>query len=143
MSIDNRVQQPIPILPRDIAHEPGEPLAVEDDLFRQSTLDQIVGVDAIAIELESGVIQDEIDATAGLSAQRGDGFPELFEIVSEDVLFSGGEMFTTGGLEISDVFLGHVNEEGEIGGVAPTSKLSKEQLVRQVGMERDEGTYPE
>lgn len=43
LSINHRIQQPVPILSRDVRNEPGIPLAVEPDLFSQSALDEEVG----------------------------------------------------------------------------------------------------
>lgn len=43
LPINHRIQQPIPILPRDVRNKPRVAFAVEPDLLRQPALDQEVG----------------------------------------------------------------------------------------------------
>lgn len=43
LSINHRIQQPVPILFRDVRNEPGESLAMEPDFLSQPALDQEVG----------------------------------------------------------------------------------------------------
>ena len=44
---------------------------------------------------------------------------EFVQVVSENVLFSGGKSITTCRLEFLDVLLGHVDEKRQIGRVTP------------------------
>ena len=43
MSVDHRVQEPVPILLRHVRNEPRVLLSVEPDLLRQAALDQEIG----------------------------------------------------------------------------------------------------
>ncbi len=44
-------------------------------------------------------------------------------MVSENVLLCSSEVLTAGGLELLNIFLGHVDEEREIGRVTPEADL--------------------
>jgi hypothetical protein len=58
VAVDHRVEEPLEVLRRDIRDEPCEALAVEVDRRRETGLDEPVGVEAVAVELESGVVED-------------------------------------------------------------------------------------
>ncbi len=44
--------------------EPGKAFAVEVDLVGNARLDEPVGVDAVAVQLEAGVVEHKVDASA-------------------------------------------------------------------------------
>jgi len=53
LTVDTRVEDPIPIPLGDIGNEPRDLLSVEDDLRAGSRLDEPIGVDQITIKLET------------------------------------------------------------------------------------------
>lgn len=116
LTVGTSVEQPVPVLLGDVGDEPGDLLSMEDDLLAGTGLDQPVGVYQIAVQLETGVVEDKVDS-AVLDGENVVG--ELVQVVSENVLLGRGEVFTTGGLELLDVLLRHVDEKGEIGRVTP------------------------
>lgn len=145
MTVDHRVQEPVEIHARDIGNEPSETLrdrnelgvrswnqaagrktershlSVETNLGAESTLDQPIGVDAITVEFETGIVEDEIHTTAlCLSTElvRGDVLPDLLEVISENVLLSRSEVISSGRLETLDVLFAHLGKHNETGGSA-------------------------
>ena len=82
-------------------------------------------VDTITIKLEAGIVKDEVDATASLLAELLGGIPKPGHVVPEDVLFGGGEVVTTSGLQFLDIIFRHVDEKREICGVPPEADLSE------------------
>lgn len=77
--VDHRVEEPVPILLGHVRDEPREALAVEPDLPADARLDEPVGVDQVAVELEPGVVEDEVDPAI---LHRADELPELVQVVS-------------------------------------------------------------
>jgi len=116
LTVGTSVEQPVPVLLGDVGDEPGDLLSVEDDLLAGTGLDEPVGVYQIAVQLETGVVEDKVDS-AVFDGENVVG--ELVQVVSENVLLGRGEVFTTGRLELLDVLLRHVDEKGEIGRVTP------------------------
>ena len=53
LTVDTRVEDPIPVPLGDIGNEPRDLLSVEDDLRAGSRLDEPIGVDQITIKLET------------------------------------------------------------------------------------------
>lgn len=51
--------------------------------------------------------------------------PDVFEMVSEDVLLCGGKVLSSGALQALDVLLSHVDEQRQVGGVAPKADLGE------------------
>lgn len=80
---------------------------------------RILTIDTVTVQLKPSVIEDKIDTAASLLADISEAFPDSIEVVSEDILFGGGEMIAASGLEGFDLLFGHVDEEGKIGRVAP------------------------
>ena len=87
MTIDHRVQEPVPILPRHVRDEPRVLLSVEPDLLGEPTLDQEIGcvsepqtsvtdidgslakaltIDEITVELKTGIIEDKVNSSSAL-----------------------------------------------------------------------------
>lgn len=89
---------------------------MEDDLLADSALDQPIGVDEITVKLESGIVEDKVDP-ASLHGSNLVG--NLVEIVTQNVLFGGRQVLSSGGLQLLDVLLGHVDQEGQVGRVSP------------------------
>lgn len=107
---------------------------MEDDLGTDTGLDEPVGVDEIAVQLETwlvsfcctvsmsrsdqltGVVEDKVNPA---TLDVGNVVGKSTEVVSENVLLGRGEVVTTGRLELPDVLLGHIDEERQIGGVTP------------------------
>lgn len=81
----------------------------------KSRLNQPVGVDAIAVEFETSVIEDEIHATSFLSSELlgRDVFPDLLEVVSENILFRSSKVFSSSRLKTFDIFLTHLHNHDE------------------------------
>ncbi len=121
-AVEHRVEEPVPVFTCDVRDEPGEALAVEVDLVGDARLDEPVGVDAVTVQLETGIVKDEID-TATLHV--GNELPETVEVVTENVLFGSGKVFTSRGLEVLDVIFGHVDEERQVGSVTPEADLGE------------------
>lgn len=116
LTVHTRVEDPVPVELGDIGNEPGDLLSVENDLGTDARLDEPVGIDHVAVELETGIVKDKVDSTA-LDGQ--DVVGQLVKVVSENVLLRRGEMVSSGRLKLFDVFLGHVDEKGQIGRVTP------------------------
>lgn len=47
---DHAVEKPLPILTRHVRDEPRKALAMEANLGREATLDEPIGVDAVAVQ---------------------------------------------------------------------------------------------
>ena len=116
VTIGHRVQDPVPVLLGDIGNEPGDLLSVEDDLRAGTRLDEPVSVNHVTVQFETGIVEDKVDS-AILDGE--DVIGEFGKVVSENVLLSGGEVVTTGRLELLNVLLGHVNEKRQVGRVTP------------------------
>lgn len=116
LTVGTAVEEPVPVLLGDIRDEPGNLLAVEDDLRACTRLDEPVGIDQITVQLETGIVENKVDSTV----LDGHGvIGELVKVVSKNVLLGRSEMFTTGRLELLDVLLGHVDQQRQVGRVAP------------------------
>jgi hypothetical protein len=70
----------------------------------------------ITVELEPGIVEDKVDPA---SLHGGDLVGDLVEVVTQDVLLRGREVLSSGGLQLLDVLLGHVDQEGQVGRVSP------------------------
>jgi len=134
MTIDHRVQQPVPVLPRHVRDEPRVLLSVEPYLLRKAALNQEVGytsqkftlatsttslmvpievltIDEVTVELETGIVEDKIDSSSALTLECFHGLPQLGEAIVEDVFLGASELFTAGSLQFLNLFLGHVDEQ--------------------------------
>lgn len=80
-------------------------------------------VDHVAVKLEASIIEHKVDPTTGVATEVTDDLPKTANVVSENVLLCSSKMFTTGGLQLPDILLGHVDEEREIGRVTPEADL--------------------
>ena len=89
---------------------------MEDDLVACAGLNEPVGVDQVTVELETGIVENKVNSAI---LDGRDVLGEFVEVVPENVLFSRGEVVTTGRLKLLDVLLGHVDQQGEIGRVTP------------------------
>jgi len=89
---------------------------VEDDLVADPALDEPVGVDHVAVELEAGIVENKVNS-AVLDLEHVLG--ELGEVVAENILLGCGKVVTASRLELLDVLLGHVDEQGKVGRVTP------------------------
>lgn len=128
LPVDARVDEPGPIVPGHIADEPRETFAVEVNLADFAGLNEVVGykmneralsllkggsyrrphtVDHIAVKLEPGVIENEIETT---TLECADDFPDFVDVVPENVLFRGSESLATSGLQFLDVGFGHLEK---------------------------------
>jgi len=114
---------------------------MEPDLLGKPTLDQEIGyalqpctsitntdslvivndltIDEVAVKLETGIVEDKVDPSSTLVLELFHGLPQLGEVVIEDVLFGPSELFATGSLQPLDLFLGHVDEQRQVGRVTP------------------------
>ena len=97
---------------------------MQDDVGREAGGEQVAGQDQVDVELEAGVVEDDVDAAlliAGFlgSEQQIEGGGE---VVDEDVLL--GCLPRLGALELLDVLVGQVGEEGQVGRVAPEADLA-------------------
>ena len=70
-----------------------------------------ITINTVAVQFESGIVQDEIYATASLVSKGLKCLPKPVEVIAEDILLRSSEMITTGGLEGFDLLLGHVDKE--------------------------------
>ena len=68
-------------------------------------------IDAIAIQLESGVIEHEVDATARVRSQVDDCFPQALHVVAENILFRRCEAVAACRLQRFDLLFRHVDEK--------------------------------
>jgi hypothetical protein len=91
LAVRARVEEPVPVLLGHVRDEPGQLLAVEDDLVADARLDQPVGVHEVAVELETGIVEHKVDAPA---ADLGDVVGKSVEVVTEDILLGRGEGVT-------------------------------------------------
>lgn len=66
--------------------------------------------------IRTGIVEDKVN-TAALDASHVLG--QRGEVIPENVLLGGGERVTAGRLELLDVFFSHVDQEGQVGRVAP------------------------
>ena len=103
-----------------LAH-PGESLSVEADLSANTARDQKVCIDHVAVEFETGVIEDKVDSSI---LHFADDLPERVHVVSKNVGFGGSEVLSSGRLESLDIILGHVDQERKIGRVTPQADCS-------------------
>lgn len=92
---------------------------MELDVGGKPTLDEEIRVDTVTVQFKPSVIEDEVDTPTGLPAEPLDALPELWQVVSENVLFGSGEMFAAGRLKSLELLFSHVDEEGKIGRVTP------------------------
>lgn len=79
---------------------------MEDDFAADTARQEEIGIDQIAVELKTGIIEDEVDASA---IELADELPNLLRVVSEDVGLGAGEVIPSGGLESLDVLLAPVH----------------------------------
>ena len=106
---------------------------MEPNLLGQATLDQEVGytlqtcasvtgvkligpvkvptIDEVTVELETGIVEDEVNPPSALGLEPFHSLPQFREAVVEDVLFCPCKLFTTGSLQGLDLLLGHVDEQ--------------------------------
>jgi hypothetical protein len=141
MTIDHRVQEPVPVLPRHVRDEPRVLLSVEPDLLGKAALDQEIGyalppgmlatntdlvitskvltIDEVAVELETGIVEDKVDPSSTLILEFLSRSPTIGEVVVENVLLGPSELFAAGSLQPLDLLLGHVDEQRQIGRVTP------------------------
>jgi hypothetical protein len=113
---------------------------MEPDLLSESTLNQEVGwrrwskeipanrctaltINEVAIKLKPGIIQHEIDPTTPRCLESFDRIPQLWQVVSEDVLLRRCKVVATSGLEALDLLFGHVDEQRKVGRIAPEADL--------------------
>jgi hypothetical protein len=87
LAVRARVEEPVPVLLGHVRDEPGQLLAVEDDLVADARLDQPVGVHEVAV----GIVEHKVDAPA---ADLGDVVGKSVEVVTEDILLGRGEGVT-------------------------------------------------
>ena len=120
VAVRHGVEEPTPVLARDVGDEPGDALAVEVHFARDAGLDEPVGVDAVAVQLKAGVVEHKVDAAA---AHVADQVPQAAQIVAEDVLLGRCEVLAARRLDLLDVFLGHVDQQRQVRGVAPQRDL--------------------
>ena len=141
VTIDHRVQEPVPVLLCHVRDKPGVLLSVEPDLLGKATLDQEIGytlqpctlvtdadlavrvnvltIDEVTVEFETGIIKDKIDPSSTLTLEFFHRLPQLGEVVIKDVFLGPSELFAAGSLQPLDLLLGHVDEQRQIGRVTP------------------------
>lgn len=108
----------------DVGHEPGHRLGVEDHDGGESRREEITRQDEVHVELETGVVQDDVHPPLlfafllGLEEQIVCGG----EVVDKDVLFRC--LASLGALQFLDILVGQAGQEGEVGGVAPEADLA-------------------
>lgn len=109
---------------QDVRDEPGNGLGVEDDVGGEAGGQQVAGEDEVDVELEAGVVEDDVDPAFGLALGLGllEGVKGAGEVVDQDVLLGG--LAGLGALELLDVLVGQGGEEGQVGGVAPEADLA-------------------
>jgi hypothetical protein len=72
---------------------------------------QQLTINAIAIQLESGVIEDEVDATRSFFTGILDHLPQMLHVISENVALGRSQMIASCGLERTDLLFSHVDQE--------------------------------
>lgn len=70
-----------------------------------------ITINTVAVQFESGIVQDEIYATASLVSKGLECLPKPVEVIAEDILLRSSELVATGGLEGFYLLLGHVDKE--------------------------------
>lgn len=96
----------------------------------QSTGNAQLTVDAVAVQLEPGVIQYEVDSSTSVVPQIQDSLPETLQVVPENILLCSSEVVAAGGLERLDLILSHVDEERQIRRIAPKANCSEASETR-------------
>jgi len=67
-------------------------------------------INAIAVQLEASIIENEVNAPASLVTEILDSIPKLMEVVPKNVLLGCSEVIAASGLKGFDLILGHVDE---------------------------------
>jgi len=100
---------------------------MESNLRCKSTLNQEIGfngtsawdqdrrqkkltVNAITVQFEASVIENDVDSATSSLSEHFDAFPESVDIITQYVLFSGGKVITTRRLERLDLLFRHIDE---------------------------------
>lgn len=86
----------------------------------------IVTVNAVAVQFESSVVQDEIYATASFVSKRLDCLPKLVEVIAKNIPLRSGKLVTTCGLKGFDLFLGHVDKKREVCCISPKTNCERQ-----------------
>jgi hypothetical protein len=80
---------------------------MEHDLVADPALDEPIGVNKVAVQLETGVVEHKVDSTV---LDLHDEIDQLVEVVADNVLFGRSEGLLTGRLKLLDVVLAHLGE---------------------------------
>lgn len=72
----------------------------------------VLTVDKVAVELETGIVEDKVNSSSTLILENFHGFPQQRQVVVKNVLLSPRQLFTTRSLQPLDLLLGHVDEQG-------------------------------
>lgn len=115
-----------------VGHEPRDGLGVQDDVGRQAGGQKVSSENEVDVELESGVVEHDIDAALSLALGLG-LLQELVdggEVVDNNVLL--GRLAGLGALQLLNVFVRQARQERQVGGVTPEADFAhfgEEQLL--------------
>jgi len=70
----------------------------------------------ITIKFEPSIVQNKVDPA---SLHASDLFGDLVKIVTQDVLLGSRQVLSSGRLQLLDVLLGHIDQQGQVGRVTP------------------------
>lgn len=124
--VAQRIEEGVEVGGDDVGDEPRDRLGEEDDVGGEPGGEEVPREDEVDEELEAGVIEDDVDAAMGLAAGGGlevfEGGEGVGEVVDDDVGLGGFAGLRA--LQLLDVVVGKVREEGEVGRVAPEADLA-------------------
>ncbi len=88
-------------------------------------------VNAIAVQLETRIIENKIDAATRLVAEFLDTVPQLIGMISKDVFLCRSEVITTSGLKRFDLLFSHIDEQRKVCGISPKADWNESQYLRK------------
>ena len=86
-------------------------------------------VNAIAVQLETRIIKNKIDAATGLITEILDRVPKLVEMISKDVFLCRCEVITAGRLKRFNLLFSHIDEQRKICGISPKADWNEVQYL--------------
>lgn len=121
--VGDGVEESAEVARENVGDEPRNGLGTEDDLGSGAGGQEVSGEDEIDVQLETGVVEHEVDATLGLALVAGllEDLVSLRKVVDQDVLLSPLTGLST--LQLLNILVGQVSEERQVSGVSPKTYL--------------------